>query len=284
MSPLEILKYPRTPHLEGSRLQPGDDGRDQISIAEVRDLYPGARFISEEKLDGGNAGISFDPASLDLLLQSRGHYLRGGAREGQFNLLKEWATHHEAELLERLEDRYICYGEWTFAMHTMFYDALPHFFHEFDIWDRKAQCFLSTPRRHELLRDSAVVSVPVLRADWPANLKEIRSWVGRSVYRSETWRDALRSSAEAAGVDPAQALRNAGADRLDADLCEGLYVKIEDEERVLARYKWVRSGFLQTILDNGTHWADRPIIRNRLAEGIDLFAQPEKHPWIPACP
>ena len=283
MSQFEILKYPRTPHMEGSKLQPGDDGSDQIPIAEIRAIHPTARFISEEKLDGGNAGISFDPQSLDLLLQSRGHYLRGGAREGQFNLLKEWAAHHEAELLERLEDRYICYGEWTFAMHTQFYDALPHFFHEFDIWDRREQCFLSTPRRHELLRDSPVVSVPVLRETWPGNLREIRSWVDRSLYRSEDWRDNLQAAAIAAGVDPEQAFRSAGADRPDGDLCEGLYVKTEDEERVLARYKWVRPGFLQTILDNGTHWAERPIIRNRLAEGVDLFTKPQVRSWGLPC-
>ncbi len=47
---------------------------------------------------------------------------------------------------------------------------------------------------------------------------------------------------------------------------EGLYVKVERDDRTLARYKWVRASFLTTILDSGTHWQDRPIVPNRLAD------------------
>lgn len=268
-----LKKYPRTPHLEGSRLQPGDDGSDQISIAELKARFSGAVWISEEKLDGANVGISTS-RNLDLRLQSRGHFLTGGAREAQFNLLKEWAMAWEAEILERLEDRYEMYGEWTFARHTQFYDQLPHFFHEFDIWDRRDEIWLSTPRRHALLAGSPVVSVPIVDTAWPADLKHVRHLVKPSVYRSPDWREALAGAAEQAGLDPARILTESGAHRADADLAEGLYIKIEDADQVLGRFKWVRPGFLQTILDNATHWSARPIIRNRLAPGVDLFARP----------
>jgi hypothetical protein len=33
----------------------------------------------------------------------------------------------------------------------------------------------------------------------------------------------------------------------------------------------VRADFLQAILDSGSHWAERPIIQNQLAPGIDIF-------------
>ncbi|MCW3783001.1 RNA ligase family protein [Defluviimonas salinarum] len=272
-----ILKYPRTPHLEGSKLQPGDDAGDQVTLDELRGRHPGCRFISEEKLDGANTGISFG-AGLEMRLQSRGHYLAGGAREGQFNLLKEWAVFHEAEIMERLEDRYTMYGEWCFARHTQFYDALPHYFHEFDIWDRQEGVFLSTDRRHALLEGSPVVSVPVVGEDWPKDRKALRDMVGPSLYRTPGWRDALREAAAQAGVDPERAIAESGAMRPDADLAEGLYIKVENEGRVVGRYKWVRPGFLQTILESGTHWAARPIVRNRLADGVDLFAAPSAMP------
>ena len=56
-------KYPRTPHLAGSRLQPGDHDLEQVPLASLR----GAYVVVEEKLDGANAGISLgadgeDPA------------------------------------------------------------------------------------------------------------------------------------------------------------------------------------------------------------------------------
>lgn len=66
-------RYPRTPHLEGSRLQPGDHDLRQVPLAALR----GAYCVVEEKLDGANAGISVDDDGR-LRLQSRGHTLVGG--------------------------------------------------------------------------------------------------------------------------------------------------------------------------------------------------------------
>ena len=43
----------------------------------------------------------------------------------------------------------------------------------------------------------------------------------------------------------------------------------EDDERVLERLKWVRPSFLSTIADSGSHWLERPIVANRLAEPDD---------------
>ncbi|ETX13551.1 hypothetical protein OCH239_09740 [Roseivivax halodurans JCM 10272] len=273
-----IIKYPRTPHIEGSKLQPGDNADGQMSIAKLREMYPDATFVSEEKLDGANTGL-FVNRDLELNLQSRGHVLRGGAREGQFNLFKQWACHHEAALLERFEDRYRPYHEWTFARHTQFYDRLPHFLHEFDIWDMKDQIWLSTPRRHALLEGLPVVSVPVISTEWPRDRRQMAAMVGPSLYRSETWRDSLVTQAERAGVDPEAALAEAGAGKPDADLAEGIYIKIEDSDQVLARFKFVRSGFLQTILESGSHWHERPIIQNVLREDVDLFPAVDGPGW-----
>ena len=35
MNGFEIRKYPRTPHIEGSRLQPGDEDLSQIPFSEI---------------------------------------------------------------------------------------------------------------------------------------------------------------------------------------------------------------------------------------------------------
>src|SRR5689334_1995440 len=118
-----LVKYPRTPHLEGSRSQPGDEGLEALPFALLR----GRQLVVEEKLDGANAAISFDPRG-QLLLQSRGHYLAGGPRERQFAPLKAWAAMLAPRLRPRLGDRFVLYGEWLYATHTVFYDALPHWF------------------------------------------------------------------------------------------------------------------------------------------------------------
>ena len=139
---IPILKYPRTPHIAGSRIPPGDEDLKVIA----REVLEGRSIVIEEKLDGSNSGISFDDDRA-LILQSRGHALTGGPRERQFNLLKRWANHHVAALREILGRRYVMYGEWLYARHTIAYDQLPHYFIEFDILDRDNGEFLSTERR-----------------------------------------------------------------------------------------------------------------------------------------
>lgn len=69
-----MIKYPRTRHIEGSRLQPGDEDLDAVAFSELRERP----LVVEEKVDGANAAVSFGEDGR-LLLQSRGHYLRGGA-------------------------------------------------------------------------------------------------------------------------------------------------------------------------------------------------------------
>lgn len=51
-----IRKYPRTPHIEGSRLQVGDEDLSQIRFDAIR----GRHLVVEEKIDGANSDISFD--------------------------------------------------------------------------------------------------------------------------------------------------------------------------------------------------------------------------------
>ncbi|MBU2663645.1 RNA ligase family protein [Actinoplanes bogorensis] len=258
-----ITKYPRTPHLAGSRLQPGDEDLSQTPFAELA----GRHLVVEEKLDGANAAISFTDEG-ELRLQSRGHFLTGGPRERQFAPFKSWAHLVAPILWPVLGARFVLYGEWLYAKHTVFYDALPHYFCEFDILDLSSGTFLDTPTRHAMLADTPVVSVPVLRTGPVATLGELTGLVGPSTVRTAAWRDTLRASASRAGVDPDRAV----AETDPGDDMEGLYLKDEAGGRVAGRYKWVRAGFLQAVLDSGSHWADRPIVPNRLADPAVMYA------------
>jgi hypothetical protein len=258
-----FVKYPRTQHLEGSRLQPGDEDLAAVPFADLA----GRHLVVEEKVDGANVAVGFD-ADGDLHLQSRGHALRGGAAERQFDLLKAWARRHEPALRAALGRRYLLYGEWAFAKHTVFYDALPHYLLEFDVHDRETGAWLSTPARRALLGGVPVAPVPVLAAGAFARLDALTALVRPSVYKTRGWREALARACEEDGHDAERVARETDP----ADQAEGLYVKLEDEARVLGRFKWIRAGFLQSVLRSGSHWADRPILRNRLAAGVELFA------------
>lgn len=259
---LEMRKYPRTPHLQGSRLQPGDEDLDQTPFDEIR----GRHVVVEEKLDGANSGLRFDEHGM-LYLQSRGHFLTGGVREKHFNLFKQWAGAQSWALWQRLGDRYAVFGEWLFAKHTVFYDALPHYFLEFDVIDLDSGDFLTTQQRRELLRGTPIVSAPVLYEGPATTLDDLLAMIGRSLYKSPTWRETLVEACSQEGIGQELAWRETDG----SDLMEGLYVKVEEGGRVVARYKWVRASFLTAVIDSGTHWLRRPIVPNRLGAGVDLF-------------
>lgn len=258
-----IIKYPRTPHLEGSRLQPGDEDLEQVPFAHL----VGRHIVVEEKVDGANAGLSFDERD-QLRLQSRGHYLTGGPRERHFALLKTWATAHQDALRERLGGRYVLYGEWLYAKHTVFYDLLPHYFMEFDVLDTETSRFLSTDARKTLLAGAPITSVRVLY-DGPARtLDHLRGMITHSHFKSAAWRERLDQVARDESLDPAKIRKETDPH----DAMEGLYLKVEENGVVVERYKWVRASFLTSIADSGTHWLSRPIVPNQLAPDVDMFA------------
>jgi hypothetical protein len=211
---LEILKYPRTAHLEGSRLQKGDEGYGQAPYSALAGRY----IVVEEKIDGANSGVSFTSGA-ELLLQSRGHYLVGGGRERQFNLFKHWAAAHESRLLECLEDRYVMYGEFMHKLHSVFYDALPHLFCEFDVWDRSRECFLSTDARERLFAGVPVLGVPVLYAGIaPKRQSDLVAMLRPSLAKTPKWRESFERIVAREELDMARAWSHADK----SDLAEGL--------------------------------------------------------------
>lgn len=261
-----IHKYPRTPHLEGSRLQPGDHDLEQVPLAALAGRF----VVVEEKLDGANAGVAVGGDGR-LRLQSRGHALTGGPRERHFDLFKRWAGAHAALLTDACAGGLTVYGEWLYAKHTVFYDALPHYFLEFDVRDPDGR-FWSTARRRAHLAacgaDRVVRSVPVLWQGVVSDPRALPALVAASLYKTARWRERLDLAADGAGV-----ARDTAARETDpADHAEGLYVKVEDGDTVVARYKWIRASFLTSVLDSGSHWLARPIVPNQLADGVDLFA------------
>lgn len=258
-----IIKYPRTPHLQGSRLQPGDEDLRRRAFSEIA----GRHLILEEKIDGANSAVSFTEDG-ELRLQSRGHFLTGGYRERHYDLLKQWGAVHKDALYAVLGSRYIMYGEWMYAKHSIYYDLLPHYFIEFDVFDRATDIFLDTPSRHKMLKDLPVCSVPVLASGIFKNTEDIVQHLGNSTYISDNHIKHLQEDAAGLGLDVDRVCRETDASRT----MEGIYIKVEENGQVVDRMKYVRASFLQTVEESQTHWLDRPIVPNRIIRPVsELF-------------
>lgn len=252
----KILKYPRTPHLEGSRLQEGDEDLSQVQF----DYVLGKNIVIEEKIDGANTAISFDGEG-NLLLQSRGHYLIGGYRERHYNLFKQWANANQDTLFDALSNRYVMYGEWMYAKHAVFYDALPDYFMEFDIYDRERGVFLDTPSRRAITEKMGIISsVPVLASGVFKTKESVLSHLGNSNYITENHLEVLKNVVSRQGYDVERAVKET-----DPSLkMEGLYIKIEENGIVADRVKYVRASFIQSVMQAEGHWLNKPIIPNQL--------------------
>ncbi|AMV38380.1 RNA ligase family protein [Planctomyces sp. SH-PL62] len=154
---VEFVKYPRTPHLFGSR---GTDDDKHLSDAESARFLADGSLIVEEKLDGTNVGVHFS-ADGAMALQCRGHLITEGMHP-QYDLLKQWAAVKRPVLETMLGDQFILFGEWVYARHSVLYKRLPHYFFEFDVYDKRAGAFLDLERRLTLLDGTGLSTVPVV--------------------------------------------------------------------------------------------------------------------------
>ena len=117
----EFVKYPRTPHLFSSR---GTDDDKHLSSRASTAFAADPSLIVEEKLDGTNVGIHFATTGR-MVLQCRGHEITAGMH-AQYDLFKQWTTVKRPTLEAALGDRFILFGEWLYARHSVHYCGLPH--------------------------------------------------------------------------------------------------------------------------------------------------------------
>lgn len=222
----DFFRFPHTPHLawlgEGS---PRDD--KVLSPNEVTALLAGDVMV-EEKLDGANVGMSLAPDG-GLRAQNRGQYL-AEPHAGQFARLPAWLAQHGEGLRSVLTPNLILFGEWCAARHSLDYAALPDWFLLFDVYDRTADRFWSTPRRNELASSAGLVTVP----------------------------QVLQGKAT---VPTLKKLVSDTASRYRAGALEGVVIRRESADWCEARAKLVRPDFTQAI---DTHWRKRALEWNRI--------------------
>ncbi|MFK7817935.1 MAG: RNA ligase family protein [Planctomycetaceae bacterium] len=239
----DFVKYPRTPHLFGST---GTSDDKHLGERESDAFIADESLIAEEKLDGTNVGIHFSEAG-ELVLQSRGHLITDGMHP-QYDLFKQWAVCKRSILEGMLQDDFIMFGEWVYAQHSVAYLKLPHYFFEFDIWQKSTQQFLDLETRLTMLSGTGVETVPVVHRG-SLSRKQLQSLIGPSEFESR--------------------FDNPLTNQTDS-LMEGLYLRTECEGFVTGRAKVVRPEFVEKIKQS-THWQHREMVPNELSEEADIW-------------
>jgi len=239
----DFTKYPRTPHLFGSK---GTDDDKHLGEAESTAFIADESLIIEEKIDGTNVGIHFLDSG-EMVLQCRGHLITAGMHP-QYDLFKQWTAVKRHVLEAMLEDRYILFGEWVYARHSVHYRKLTHYFFEFDIYDKRQRVFLDLESRLSLLEGTGIQTVPVVHTG-KVNRDDLEALIGPSAFDSH--------------------FNNPITMRPD-NLMEGLYLRTEADGVVTGRAKFVRPEFVEQIKQS-THWQHQQMVPNLLADGMDIW-------------
>src|SRR5437762_7734292 len=174
----DFIKYPRTPHLFGSK---GTDDDKHLGRKESELFIANPSLIVEEKLDGTNVGIHFTSGGR-MVLQCRGHEITEGMHP-QYDLFKQWTSVKRPVLEDMLGSQFILFGEWLYARHSVHYRKLPHYFFEFDIYDKEVGRFLDLEKRLAMLEGTGLITVPVLHRGC-ATLRELQALIGPSAFDS----------------------------------------------------------------------------------------------------
>jgi hypothetical protein len=239
----DFYKYPRTPHLFGSK---GTDDDKHLGRQESEKFIADPSLIVEEKIDGTNVGIHFDRNG-ELLLQCRGHEITAGMHP-QYDLFKQWASVKADTLKTLLGETFVLYGEWMYARHSIHYRALTHYFFEFDIYDKSTGSFLDLDTRQKMLADTGLQTVPVLHRG-AVRPEGLRILIGESKF------DSIFENPVSGKPDK---------------LMEGLYLRTEKNGVVTGRAKLVRPEFVEK-LKQSDHWQHQVMFPNQLAAEVDIW-------------
>ncbi len=219
-----LFKFPRTPHLVWlDKETPRGD--------KLLDPSESANFLSnpvtvEEKVDGTNLGLSFTVQS-QLKVQNRGHWVRHG-ESPQYDRLWPWINSRIYDLRNILQDRYIVFGEWMFAVHTVKYTRLPDWFILFDIYDKIEKKFLDNTRRDAFAKKMRLAVPPIL-------------------FQGRTDTEAL--------------LQLMSTSNYSDEKMEGIYLRVNKDGYLRARAKIVRPNF---VPEGTKHWSKQSLVQNKL--------------------
>jgi protein-tyrosine phosphatase len=279
-----IIKFPRTRHVYNLGSATRDDLILSSDDAFKQFLDPSKLLYIEEKIDGANLGISiqhFPPSPPQLVVQNRSHFVSSGYHP-QFKCLDQWLAQHSNELWEILQysDRFILYGEWVYARHSIAYTHLPDYFLAFDYFDKLTQRFYSRDRLASLLKNTSIHQIHLLSCSRPSSVSAFTSSPSSSSVSATSGSSSSASSAS--GTFSSSSATSLSKEQLVEivrhqrskyyDGCvEGVYLRTmtPDNLWLLDRGKIVRGDFIA----GNEFWSKGGVHQNQLDHQLQAFSK-----------
>jgi hypothetical protein len=186
----------------------------------------------QEKIDGSNCGMIFIDGH--PVVRNRSKILRKGQElknpsTKQFASAWNW-MHERKERFEKLNELgpYSVYGEWMVQQHGMVYDNLPEWFIAYDVYDYEKGYFLNPINANSVLK---TCGFEFIELDFQGDLSFQQFNIAKEF--TDLYLDFLSKL-------PTNFSLNT--------LREGIVIKVADKDKILARFKMVRDGFVQGSL------------------------------------
>ncbi|AYV75980.1 MAG: hypothetical protein Terrestrivirus4_28 [Terrestrivirus sp.] len=210
----DIIKFPRTQHL----LNLGSMTSDDIIINDkIKHYFVNTYVTVQEKIDGSNMGISYDPETCQFVVQNRSKVITSGYH-AQYSRLDNYLNNHYNDLYNLLSDgKYILYGEWMQSTHTIYYDQVPDYFVAYDLFDKQMNQFKSFDQFRAILKDTDIQIIPVIYEGITNKIDDYKKFLNNNSSFSST------------------------------EKIEGVYVRIDSDVSNIYRAKIVGEGFRQNL-------------------------------------
>lgn len=253
------FKYPKTQHILGSKecdinFLPKEF---EAKYPSLNDIKKEGELIIEEKMDG--IGIGFFFKNQIAYIQFRNHIFTKYDCPANFKNIFNWIE-NRPHLYFLLKENRILFGEWMELKHCVYYDALPSYFIEYDIFDLDKEGFLDTQSRRSIITQynlqnhNKLTSAHVIHQNNIKTINElVRLWnikiaFGKSLDCESTFLEKYPQSTGGSLYDTYP---------------EGFYIKTEKNGMVIGRYKFIRKSFISRILAS-EHWKNKQAIKNQL--------------------
>jgi atypical dual specificity phosphatase len=170
-----------------------------------------------------------------FVVQNRSHYVSSDSHL-QFRKLDAFVQQHRGDLMQLLArdplfpERYILFGEWLAATHSIPYTRLESLFYVFSMYDRETHRFLDRRAMELLMRD---IDIPLARLLWRGAELPAKAELIAMVQQPSAYYDGR---------------------------VEGVYITWEKNGAVKERAKVVRSDFIC----GNEHWTRGPLRLNEV--------------------
>lgn len=159
-----------------------------MDIERIKDNYaggfqPGDYIIIQEKIDGANAAVRYDPETDTIIAQSRKHIL---SIDNNLRGFYEWTQTLDKELVKSvLGGTLIAFCEWLVPHSVPYPNEKYHHAYFYDVYDTESGCYLPQNKVKEIVAKLDLTYVPVFYEGEFISWEHCISFVGRTELGGE---------------------------------------------------------------------------------------------------